>query len=439
MAVRRRSYWLLGALAVLVALPYALFGVGFVLDDWLALGNAHFDGALAAAPRDYWLNRPGQGVVWALTFGLIGEHPLVHYALQVALSAVTAMLLYRLLLRFLDQGPAFGIAALWLVVPNHGSLVRWASANMILVSLALLLGAALLLTRAEPTFRGDCAAALLLAISVLSYEATAPAAAVAALVLPRWVAGHWRWRASVVALAGTGAALAWVLVHLNPSKRGQIAATADLSRVFPAHFGWGVFPPGLVARLLVLVALAGLAVVAVRALAIGGRERRVEWLVPAGLVVIALGTLPFVRYNYEPVGVGDRLNVVAGIGTALCWYGLGRMLWQWRRPVGAAGAGVVVAAMAAFTVQGASDWHRAVRSGEQILAALPAEPEGTIVVGPGMPVTGNVAPFMDRSTIEPAVRVRLGDRSATATLTRNLPEFEAVPPALRIDVRSVAR
>src|SRR5687768_13036889 len=99
MAERRYAYASLPTLAVLVAWPYALFGVGFVLDDWLALGNARFDGALAAAPRDYWLNRPGQGAVWALTFGLIGEHPLGHYALQVALSAVTAVLLYRLLLR----------------------------------------------------------------------------------------------------------------------------------------------------------------------------------------------------------------------------------------------------------------------------------------------------------------------------------------------------
>ncbi len=48
MAVRH-PYWSLTTLAVLVALPYALFGVGFVLDDWLALGNARFDGALAAA------------------------------------------------------------------------------------------------------------------------------------------------------------------------------------------------------------------------------------------------------------------------------------------------------------------------------------------------------------------------------------------------------
>lgn len=55
-----------------------------------------------------------------------------------------------------------------------------------------------------------------------------------------------------------------------------------------------------------------------------------------------------------------------------------------------------------------------------------------------MTVTGNVAPFMDRSTIEPAVRRRLDDPSATARLTMTEREFDAVPPPLRIDVRTLA-
>lgn len=292
MVIRRHPFYVLTVLAVIVALPYAVLGVGFVLDDWLALGNAHFDGALGAAGRDAWLNRPGQGAVWALTFGLVGEHPLIHYCLQVALSALTAALLYRLLLRFLAQGPSLGIAALWLVVPNHGSLIRWSSANVILVSLALLLGAALLLTRASPDILADSAAAVLLAASVLCYEATAPAALVAALVLPRLVSGQWRWRASILALAGVGAAAAWVLLHLNPSKRG-VDVTADLSLLFPAHFGWGVVPAGPVASVVGAFALIGLTIVVSRALAIRRVDREVEWLVPAGLALIVLGTLPF--------------------------------------------------------------------------------------------------------------------------------------------------
>lgn len=97
MGTRRHPNLALAVLAVAVAIPYAVLGVGFVLDDWFALGNAHFDGALGAAGRESFLYRPGQGVAYALTFGLIGEHPLVHYVLQVALSAVAAVLLYKLL------------------------------------------------------------------------------------------------------------------------------------------------------------------------------------------------------------------------------------------------------------------------------------------------------------------------------------------------------
>lgn len=99
-------------------------------------------------------------------------------------------------------------------------------------------------------------------------------------------------------------------------------------------------------------------------------------------------------------------------------------------------AGLVLAAMTATTLQGASDWHRAAQSAQEILAALPTEtPSGTIVVGPAIVVIGNVTPFLDRSTIESAVQMRLDDRSATATLSRTEPEFAAVPTELRIDLR----
>jgi hypothetical protein len=88
--VRRHPHWSLAALVGLLAVPYALLGVGWVLDDWFVLRNAHFDGPVAAAGREQWLARPGQGAVYALTFGLVGPHPLAIYAIQVVLAATTA-------------------------------------------------------------------------------------------------------------------------------------------------------------------------------------------------------------------------------------------------------------------------------------------------------------------------------------------------------------
>lgn len=435
MVFRRHPNLTLTALAVAVALPYGLMGVGFVLDDWLVLGLAHFDGALGAAGRLTWLNRPGQGAVYSLTFGLIGDHPMAHYVLQVALSALTAVLLHKLLRRFLDQGPALAIAALWLVVPNHGSLIRWPSASMILVGLALLLGAGLLLTRLEPDLRSDVAAAVLITASVLCYEAMAPAAAVGAMALPRLADGRWRWSALIMGCAGALAGLGWVLLHFNPAKAG-IDVTADLTQLFPAHFGWGIAPRPVLSVVVGLLGLTGLVVVAVRAVGIGDRKREVDWLFVIGIALIGLGTAPFVKYFYAPLGAGDRVNVVAGVGTALCWYALGRMCWAWCRHVAAAAGGVVLVSMVAAGLEGDRTWSRAAREGQRVLAALPATtPDGTIVVGPRPVQIRNVAAFLDRSNIEYAVQLRLDDRKARARMSWSEEDFLSVPPALRIDVR----
>jgi len=433
--IRRHPNIALTALAVAVALPYAVLGVGFVLDDWFALGNAHFDGALGAAGRESFLNRPGQGLVYALTFGLVGEHPLIHYLLQVALSAVAAVLLYKLLLRFLAEGPALAIAALWVVVPNHGSLTRWASASMILVGLVLLLVAGLLLTRVEPDLRTDAVAAVLMVASVLCYEAMAPAAAVAALLLPRLAAGRWRWGATLMGWAGTGAAMAWVLLHFHPSKK-SVHVTADLSQLFPAHFGWGVAPRPVLSVVVGLVGLAGVVAVILRVRA----RRTVDWVFVTGIVLIGLGTAPFLKYYYAPLGAGDRVNAVAGVGTALCWYALGRLCWEWRRPLAAVAGVVVLVSMVAAGLEGDRAWSRAAREGQRILAALPATtPAGTIVVGPRPVQVRNVAAFLDLSNIEPAVQLRLDDRAASARMSWSEEDFASVPPELRIDVRDPER
>lgn len=434
---RRYPNLTLTVLAVGVALPYALMGVGFVLDDWLVLALAHFDGALGAPGRLTWLNRPGQGAVYAVTFGLIGDHPLVHYIFQVALSAVTAILLHKLLLRFLSRGQALGIAALWVVVPNHGSLIRWPSASMILVALALLLVGGLLLTRPDPDVRADVAAGVLITASVLCYEAMAPAAVAVALALPRLASGRWRWRASAMGCAGAVAALGWVLLHFNPAKAG-LDVTLNVTHIFPAHFGWGIAPPPALSAVTALFGVAGLLVLAVRAVGLGGRERKVDWLFLSGIALIGLGTAPFLRYFYAPVGAGDRVNVVAGVGTALCWYALGRLCWEWRRPVAAAAGGVVLLSMVAAGLEGDRTWSRAAREGQRILAALPeTTPKGTIVVGPRPVQIRNVASFLDRTNIEYAVQLRLDDRTAKARMSWDDADFGSVPPELRIDVRNL--
>ncbi len=420
-------------------LPYAVLGSGFVLDDWFALRNAHFDGALAAAGHEQWLARPGQGLVYFLTFGLIGEHPLVFYVVQVVLSAVAAVLLYRVLRRLIEPGLSLVVAALWLVIPNHASLVLWPSAVGILVALVLALMGALALTTPQPTFATELGATLLLTASMLCYEATAPAAAVAALALPWIVHRSWRWRGALMVWAGLGLAGVWMLVNIHPAK-AAVHVAGDFSQMLPAHFGWGVAPEPVPALVVYLLGLTGLGAVLVRALGMGGRDREFNWLVLAGLALIVLGTVPFIRYFYAPLGAGDRVNVVAGVGTALCWCGLGQLAWRLRRPVAATATAVVLGSMIVAGIEGNQAWHDAGKSARRILAALPSRPpDGTIVVGPRRVTRRNVGGFLDRSNIESAVQLRFDDRSATARLSGDEHEFDTVPPELRIDVCRLVR
>ena len=40
-------------------------------------------------------------------------------------------------------------------------------------------------------------------------------------------------------------------------------------------------------------------------------------LVIAGVTVLVLGTMPYVRYLYEPLGAGDRANYLSAFGAAI--------------------------------------------------------------------------------------------------------------------------
>lgn len=197
-----------------------------------------------AAGRGQWLARPGQGAVYSLTFGLVGAHPLIHYAIQVVLAAAAAVLLYRLLSRLIEPGPALGVAALWVVLPNHASLIDWPSAVGMLVALDLLLVGGVLLTAGRPSVGTELAAAAFLAASMLCYEATAPAAGVAALVLPWLVHRRPHWRGTALAWTALAGAGAWMVVNWNSAK-SVVHVRADLTQLFPAHFGWGLASPAV--------------------------------------------------------------------------------------------------------------------------------------------------------------------------------------------------
>lgn len=328
----------------------------------------------------------------------------------MVLATAAAVALRWLLVRFVSAGVATAGAVAWVVVPNHGSLLYWTTGTAITVALVLLLVGLRLVTDDRAAWGGLC-----LAASVLTYEATAPAAVVGIVAVPLLLRQSWR-RPAAVAGALVAPAVAWALWSMPDVKQG-LDRSADLGQLLPAHVGWGVFPRGAAATALGLAAC-----IAVTLLIVGAvRRRRLgddAGLVLGGVAVIAVGTVPFVRYFYAPLGAGDRVNVVAGVGTALLWVGLGLWVRRHARTAVVAGAAtIVVSAMVVAGWQSAGAWADAADEGEAVLASLRPVRAGDRFVVPRSTLRRNVAPFLDHSNIAGAVQLEADTRDVEAFLS----------------------
>ncbi|HUP86258.1 MAG TPA: hypothetical protein VM143_11375 [Acidimicrobiales bacterium] len=363
-----------------------------------------------ALPRDLFLARPGSGVVYAVVFGLVGRHPLIALLIDVALVAIVALLLHRVFARFLPRRCPDAAAVLWVVLANHGSLLHWATAAAITVALALLLFGVLLLDDGRVV-----AAAVVLGASVLCYEATGPAAAAVVVAVPLLRRRPWR-RPLLVGATVLVPVAVWMLVNL-PSVKDGLDQQADLGLLLPAHVGWGVLPDGAIATFGGAAALLATALVVVEAV----RSRR--WTVEAatlaaGAATILLGTMPFLRYYYSPLGAGDRVHVVAGVGTALLWTAIGA--WTARHlPIAAFTpmAAAVVLAMVFVAWQGSMSWADAADDAGRVMASLPHLEPGDAVTIERPRVRRNVAAFADRSNILSAVQLEADTRDVVAGFT----------------------
>jgi hypothetical protein len=280
-------------------------------------------------------------------------------------------------------------------------------------------------------------------VSVLLYEATGPAAAVAVVVLP-WLGRGRPDRSLVVgALASLGAAALWMLVNLHPDKAARGVAL-DPAQVIHGHAGWGVVPDGAAASLGVVAVVVGVAIAAMRALrpAWRGSFGIDEQLALGGAALIVLGALPFVVYFYAPLGAGDRVTVVSGVGGAMVWVGLLGMVARAHAVAGAiAAAGLLVLAGVARTdrtVQWGRAGDDAAAVAEGVVAAIP-EPHGPVVVGPEPVQRDNIAAYLDRSNVQASLQLAYDDRTVTARLSCSIEEFESADPSLRFDVRPVTR
>lgn len=427
------------ALVVLVgavlAVPYGVAGPNFILDDWFWLRNVHFDGVLGVSDAGNAMARPVGWLVYVAGFGVLGRHPLAIYLVQTALNIVVATVLFVLCRRFLTPSRALCVALAWLVLPNHSSLDAWASTLNIVVALLLLLLGCLVLT-GEPTWRSTGGVALLLTASVLAYEATLPAAFLGVAVVPLAVGRRLRLQELLAPWVALVAAVGWILAHWSPVKSDQ--GWSDVSHVIPAHFGWGVVGSSAVAPALSIVALAAITLSAARFGLPSFRASRTEadLLVLVGVAVIVVGTVPFLRYFYSPLGAGDRVNIVAAVGAAITWTGIGLLLWQ-VRPRVAVVAGVALAAN--MVVVGIQRDALYARAGRDVLVTMELldervpSPDGPIAIGPVPLVEGNIVGLLDASNVDGALQLHRGTRAVSGFVTFDVESFLRHPSHLRFD------
>ena len=358
----------LGTLAVLVSLPYGLRGPGFFREDWESLRNARILGSWHAAADSVTSARPLDRPVFALVFGVLGEHPLAVYVLLTVLNLVVAVLLYRFVRRFSSDASAIAVAAVWVVLPTHASLARWASTAHITVAVAVLLGGALLLVDAVRRGRSGLWPAVAFAVSALLYEAVLVPVAVM-LATAVWVARGRRPAIAAPAVVLLVPTALWAVTRSTKPGPRLIRVTDVVS----SNLGWGINDAEPWWRVLQLLVLVGLALAAAR-LALPGFRSTTGWPERAALVgaiTIVVGSLPFAGYAHDIdfVAQGDRANMVAAMGAALLVVGVASMLPRRSTAVVLVSVGVLCVPT---RLQQDADWARTADEVDQVLAHLDA-------------------------------------------------------------------
>lgn len=426
-------------ISAIIFVPYAIAGPGFFIDDWFTLRNGAFDGWWQSAGTRQWAARPGAGVVYALTFGLIGQEPLPYFVLAATVLTVAALVLYRIASRFLPPVAAFGIASLWLLLPNHTSLEMWPSALNIAVALLLLLLGAERLTHPEATRVHDWLAAALFAMAVLTYEAVGPVA-VAVVLLVAWRRpGVRRWQVLGPSAASLGATAIWMLLNWHPEKQG-LDVWMDASQVVPAHFGSTIaIAPIAAVTISVSVLLTSAVLLYRRAVVPDVGDPWMVWTAALGWLLIVLGTVPFVRYFYAPIGLGDRVTVVSGVGGAMVLVAVVSALLRWRMAVGLALLLVVVSSAVVQRASMVSDYAVAADDSRRILSSTesrwPTPPDAELVFGPEPIVERNIVTFYEFTL---PLQLLYG-HPVDARLTWSAEDFEAAPEEFRVDLRPLSR
>jgi len=385
--VERRPALVVVAVVAVLAAPYLLSGPEIMADDWVWIRNGEFLGWWDAGGSRQ-AGRPGAFVLYALTFGLIGPHPLVLALLQVGLWALAAVSVLRCLRAFIDPDVALAVTIAWLVIPSHTTLELWASTSQAWVAL-ILLAEGLRLVRVAPERRW--LGYVLLAACGPFYEVVMPVVPVGLAIDDRLRTGRFRWQPLAVGGALVAPALAWSLVAstVYPSDVGGTEGEVVAHLAASLAFGVPVQSPLAYA---VVAGVAGIGYACLRVARRDGLDPDLAMIV-AGLAIVVGGTAFALRSYLLPEGIGNRVTVASGVGAALVWVGV----YRWARRsldaglVRIASAAVVLAVLLSTRVMYVADWIDTAGEGataaQDVAEEVLAEPDHHLVL-PEAPAVG---------------------------------------------------
>lgn len=321
---------------------------GFSADDWAYAETARYPGP-SGAFTDVWNvahARPVSAVYLGAILVKIGANSEAWLSIALGLGVIASVLLYAVLRTLgLSRLQALIVAALGLTFPLSDSTILWFGASLGQLAIAFYFAGLLLALRGvrggRPLLSATHLVSLaLFALSIMSYEITAPVIAVSVvlylLVAPRRAALR-RWACDV--------AVAVAVVSLVTAPSTPTTVDVTLSFLF-AHvklilgqgstvFSQSLFPfygtpeRRVTTTVSVLVVLVGVWVLHSLARSETRRDLQRSLLTVAAGAVIALAGWAILipgALGYSPgaAGNGNRINVMAAFGIVLMVYGLVR-------------------------------------------------------------------------------------------------------------------
>jgi len=364
-----------------VVFAYQIHTGGFYLDDWLnyrLVQRPDHTGAFAALIGyfDVFPSRPGYGLYQVPVWEIFGGDASAQLVWVVVLAAIMSLSLYTLLLRLgFDGWPALTCAVLVLVFPFSDATRLWISAAFVSAAILFLLWGVLLtlsaLTPGRPIRSAvalHAVALLCFALSVSTYEVTAPLVVAAGLLYGARAGWRRAWPRSLADAAVVALVLA--LVTDRGPRTPQPLST--LSQQAVALLTQGVillgrsllaFPfvaPGVPLALIGVIVAASLAALRrVRDPAMLVVLRRWLWRCGAGLLAFFAGYVMYVPagayYSPQRSGIGNRINAMSSLGGEVFIYGIlvlasTLIAWGWATRAGAGPAGAARVSRVLLTV-----------------------------------------------------------------------------------------